>query len=241
MTQTTETLEARRRALLAVTSAKPNAVRFCCSCSYALELRRGGNCAGNCDRCDRPEAELVNNFHGVYVCVNNGECARARVGTAAAPRPYVCVTCYQGDVAGKDGVMLAAKEITQVLVGPADCECGKKYESSGVYCAAQVAGKVCGGARIWRSRNSLGCSNQCCTDVVVTGATRSINCRCGLTTERLILNNYREPARRRQRSPTPPPAVKVEVKKEPTDSDVEEEEASTRQASTATKGRKKKS
>jgi hypothetical protein len=225
-----------------VTPAMRNAVQYCCGCSKELTCRRV-KLDYNCVNCDRPEAELVQTIHGVYVCVNTEKCSRAGAGTDAAPRPFICETCYQGDVASKDGVMLAAKDITLVLVGPGDCECGKRYESSGVTCAAQVAGKDCGGARIWRSRYTRGCSKQCHADVVVTGTTTELNCSCGKTTERLVLNTYREPARRRQRSPTPPPAVKVEVKKEPTDSDVEEEEASTRQksksASTAKKRKKK--
>ncbi len=84
-----------------------NVVKFCSCCGKELTCRRGAF-HGNCFNCGRPEAELVQTIHGVYVCATK-DCARARVGTAAAPRPFVCVTCRKGDVEGKDDVLLDAK------------------------------------------------------------------------------------------------------------------------------------
>jgi hypothetical protein len=219
MTQTPAMLEARRRLVLADTSAMPNAVRFCCACSYALQLRRG-RFDYNCVNCNRPEAELVTHVYGVFVCVNTEKCSRAQVGTAAAPRPFVCKTCHEGDVEGKDGVMIDAKEITRLIVGPGHCECGERVNS----CALDCSTGACTGALIWRARGVHGCSKECCPDEVVTGttSTTSVDCSCGKTTEQLMLNNFRGPTRRRQRSPTPPPAVKVEVKEEPSGSDHED-------------------
>jgi hypothetical protein len=127
MTQTTEMLESSQTTEMLL--AAPNAARFCISCGYALERRLGGNCAGNCANCDRPEPELVKHVYGVYLCVNKERCSRAQVGTAIAPRPFVCKTCHEGDVEGKDGVMLDAKEITRLIVGPGHCECGERIDS----------------------------------------------------------------------------------------------------------------
>jgi hypothetical protein len=73
--------------------------------------------------------------------------------------------------------------------------------------------KACGGTFTWRARGVIGCSKQCRPDEVVTGTTIAVACSCGTTVHHLILNNYREPTRRRQRSPTPP-AVKVEPNEE---------------------------